>query len=612
MSGQDVKAVPASRRPSVTQAAGPAAKKRKVQPGGGHPRTGKPIVVAPEHAQMFGGKPMITQYIMTPAPPTAALSNTAYFPFIIERDGVGMIEEATLRFNIQFSTVGDVASTNNAILPVYQWFERIEYIDRMTGEEIGRVQGDVASWLINSMSQESLRSWGEMANVNVKTGQPYTRQIDTTGAPREQYYYWPLSKHWIDGAELDLNFLKNDLEIRFYPRGDIFLEPQAGLAAPCTVLLTELRLIAQTQMNPRGERLHMSDEKRMKVFQHNFLDWQRYVDYGRVMTNSTEYKFDLDQFHHDSAFLIIAFRKSSAATVGPTDAKATDLGGVSATENLFKFHALGDRATIDHENVHGRSLYGDGTPVDEQFFRKQISDELWNAEFAECNYLYLMPFSHDAHKALDGERDGFHRFRGHRERLAIRTSDVSVPTSWNLRAQNEDEVPSDWIGTTTNRLKVFYEGELVYASGLFDGTAAASPALFNAAAEINKSPAMRSKCCQIYLSSVGALTAGSIHNASNIVFELYDNAWQPKILLADAYKGTAVPIQQTPGEIGKWSITLSDNNGVQPPFTSRAPNGYVPGRRGFLPGTYDVNIYSGYYRHTFEQNGQIEVYQDHA
>ena len=276
------------------------ANKVRVVAAGKRSRTGQPISILPEHSQAVDGKVMYMQEVMAPAPPTTALSSTNYFSFMLESGSLSLIEDLTLRFDISFtSTRTAERPTDNAVLPVTQWFEKIEFIDRATNKEIVRYQGDILHAMLLTLGLEQRKAWAKLANFNPYTGNPVATQFETAssagvtaGAAANHYFYLPLVKTWLDGLDLDMDIMRHDLEMKFYPRGSIFLNAQT--AAPTVdadaitlgqetrffngsaATLTGIRAVAGSQMMSTSARLAHQAEKLTVTHQQNYLDWQKY------------------------------------------------------------------------------------------------------------------------------------------------------------------------------------------------------------------------------------------------------------------------------------------------------------------------------------------------
>ena len=64
------------------------------------------------------------------------------------------------------------------------------------------------------------------------------------------------------------------------------------------------------------------------VHKHNYVDTQQYVITGRTINASNKYEYDLDQFDHLSAALVVCIRATGAGnTLGTSQDYATLIDG---------------------------------------------------------------------------------------------------------------------------------------------------------------------------------------------------------------------------------------------------------------------------------------------
>lgn len=362
-------------------------------------RSAKRILMKPHHMVAYDGKQGYITETAQPAPSTTLLDGTSPYSFIIENDAVGLMRDAVFRFDIT-ATAGDCV-----LAPCTVWWDRVEYWDRHSNREIARYYGDTMHWMLWTFNQDTVRNWAPRVGMDPETGGPWRKRQTSVS----RYYYLPVPHSWLDAVELDLSILRGDLEIKFYPKGD----PKYSNNG-VTLSLNGIHLVSGTEMMSRQSRGAHVKSHMSNVMQHNFLDCQQYVDSGKTMTNSTKYTFNLDQFHHESAFLAIVLRDS------------TD--GVSNTAGVERnYYSIGAQGEIDHENVHGQSLLGQGTPVREDYLRAFVSSRLFqNNSYSRNNAVYIIPYTKDIQGALEGHIDGFHSFVGDRERIAITTGIASV------------------------------------------------------------------------------------------------------------------------------------------------------------------------------------------
>lgn len=143
---------------------------------------------------------------------------------------------------------------------------------------------------------------------------------------------------------------------------------------------------------------------------HNYLDTQQYIIPSRQMDPSTTYEFDLDQFDHNSAALVLQI----CGNAPPTN----NLNGSSGN-----FTTLRD-GTIDILGVSGDSMLGKGRAIKADYLKDIVVAQHWGTNFARQNNYYVIPFG-DIGKALHGIIDGSMQFDGSKARLQITT-----PAAW--------------------------------------------------------------------------------------------------------------------------------------------------------------------------------------
>ena len=525
-------------------------KRQKVSSTSKRHRSGQGIQVKPEHAVAYDGKQMYIQEVMTPAPAQQALRQTSQFSFIVENDAAGLIKDACLRFTIE-------SDADTKLMPVPLWFDRIEWYDRHTGREIARYHGDTMYWLLQTMPKDLLELCGEPVNFNPKTGKESTT-IQKAGAANRRYYYLPLPHVWLEGFQLDLSLLRGDLEVKFYPKGDT----KVLSTDPAIIDLHEIRWVGNSEMFSQLSRVSFRRSKALATQQHNYIDVQQYTDAGRVLQPSTAFTIDLDQFHHESAFLWVCLR-----------AGATGDNNI----NALRFQSLGPKATIDHENVHGRSLLGDGTPIDETYFRRMIGPNCFPHEFNNYNAIYCIPFSKDISSVFGGEIDGYHEFRGDRESLRITPDAAPVDSTFTLTA----------VGTQADADTIVAKYKGLPVSGLVTGAtllSALETLLNDHPLAIEDGVEFKITTADAKLSATAVIAVSVYERGTYHAAELAGQPWVKSKLF--------------------FTLEIVTSGGGA---TGYIPSAYTVGRQGFVGGTYQIDVYSMYYRHIQEHNGRLEV-----
>lgn len=548
----------------------PAYKRTKVQSTTRFAATGEPILLDSSHAVAIDGKKIYTTEIMSPAPSATVLSNNAPFSFIVENDSAGILQDCVLRFTIEVLAGG----FREAVLPPALWFDRIEWYDRHTGREIARRHGDIIHWLTLALGKDETELIEKACHFDSVTGgiNPVRHVVDEI-----KNYYLVLPHLWLEGFDLDLSILKGDLEIKFYPRGDIRATPATGVTgytgSAAQFLLREVRWIGGSELSSVVGRLQFREEKMRTTRQHNYFDVQQYVEAGKTITAGQEFTVNLDQFHHQSAALLFVLRSDTdVAANGPP---------------ALKYLSIGARGTIDHEGTHGRSLLGDGTPLDETYMRTFVTPQLFGSNISKHNAIYCIPFTKDMRGVLQGQIDGFHEFRGDRERLRILPGPAGTTSTYQLAF-------SGGVNLSNNTSRLLYRGEQWFVGNLQFVT------YQTLNYRLNQCPAVIRDNLMITITELagGGTGFAGVVSGGGLLTWLVDMKQRGTGLAAQFDETSArIEADRYPGTAG--SIQNMDY-GLLPSS---------PHTGGFLPpvGTVNITIYSIYYRHILESMGRLEV-----
>ena len=247
--------------------------------------------------------------------------------------------------------------------------------------------------------------------------------------------------------------------------------------------------------------------------------------------------------------------------------------------NALRYSSLGPKATIDHENVHGRSLLGAGTPIDEQYFRQFVGKMMWPHDYNTYNAVYCIPFSKDIQGALKGEVDGFHEFRGDRESLKIVTDQNPTETQFKLETDSKQSIG----------FVVSYKGASF--------TQAATGTLLSMEQALNNLPTVIEDGVEFRIDRSDEVAPAILCDYA-LVFDVFV---YERGSYAASLTGT-VKGQPWVKDICQFQIQSQD-----PLIGGYWPHTYIHGVQGFCAGTYDIHVYSAYYRHIQEHNGRIEV-----
>lgn len=280
---------------------------------------------------------------------------------------------------------------------------------------------------------------------------------------------------------------------------------------------------------------------------HYYLDIQQYVEVGRIMNNSTRYEFDLDQFNHLSAGLVAVIRRTGAANVDNGNQKYIDLYDGS----------------LDVTNSTGKSIYGGGREVPADYLRNIIAPKYVNSQYFGQVAMYPIIFG-DLNKALAGSVHGSHKFNGDKQRLVINT-----PPSAGVAA---NVVITQSAAADAGTATISYKGSQVQVD-------------FNAPA--NSIGVGVTRMQSFEREGLVATAVEDFSNANNVVITITKASGQPVYL-------------ESP-------ITVSSNltNAGSPVGLASV---WTPGSNGWVSGvSYDVTIYSLYFRSVHQENGRLET-----
>ena len=261
----------------------------------GRRKEGKLVAVKSYQATRYHHHKQVVTDVMSPAPNGLALTNGSQIKYFLEADAVRPIKSVTLRFHIRMDTADD------ELAPVPYWFDLIEIYDRHTGQQFSVAYNDTLFAFMNVIHQDQLEQWQDLANYDAQ-GFTRSRKVQKTGDTR--YYYLPLVASMFEGMHLDMTSISTDIEIRLHPiSGGPTIN---GVGTPVLLEVAGLYEVEMTdEINQRAHKSFLNSH----VPIHYYLDTQQYVETGVTMNASTKYEFDLDQFNHLSAALLVVIRR---------------------------------------------------------------------------------------------------------------------------------------------------------------------------------------------------------------------------------------------------------------------------------------------------------------
>lgn len=309
----------------------------------------------------------------------------------------------TIRFKIT-----ETGAATMILLPVYQWFQRIELWSKNgSGEELIREYGETFEEKnILSHSEEELKPLCDLVNRNARGLINYT--ASTHKASESKWYSLPLSDLL---AMINPNHqkIKGDLLIRFYCKNGIVA---SGSGVPS---LVDVNLVAEEEDLLVNGFDHADEHGKSLI--RGFHAYQYFepviVEETNTLTASTKYRLNLENITGAVAALTVRIRSSTAATA-------------SAVQ---KYVDLGPQSLFDVESNTGTSLWANGTAVFGDYLLRDLPRKYANNDFCNKNKLYIVPFCDNFVNAIvHGVNHGFMNFKeGAKNYLAI-TPDAN-PTS---------------------------------------------------------------------------------------------------------------------------------------------------------------------------------------
>jgi hypothetical protein len=150
--------------------------------------------------------------IMTSQVSANALTSGTQIKYFLEANTAYNIRKFTLRFQLTVANPIDLPN-------VPYWFDRIEFYDRSTNVEIGRIYNDVLNMWANRSDKDVLTSsYNRRLNQNNSYGVRGAEGIPITNTKAGTYYYYlPLNYCFMEGMDLNLYRLQGDIEIRMHP-----------------------------------------------------------------------------------------------------------------------------------------------------------------------------------------------------------------------------------------------------------------------------------------------------------------------------------------------------------------------------------------------------------
>jgi hypothetical protein len=279
---------------------------------------------------------------------------------------------------------------------------------------------------------------------------------------------------------------------------------------------------------------------------HHYLDVQQYIVPGEVLNASTQYEFDLDQFNHKSAALLCVIK--------PT-------GATNADNGRQQYMDLVD-GSVDVIGVSGDSLYGHGRNVKADYLRYIIAPQFVGSKFFNQAAVYPIIFG-DLGKALVGSVDGYHTFTGEKQRLQINTPALGSGSVVTITSNSIPDAGSYFVS---------YKGTVQRIP--YDATTAG---------------------IEVYINGIPTIVKDDLKVT---VVNSFDSGAPCTISI---FTKTGQPAEDVVKYFNVWTDATTAGTPVQ------VTENLVDGTSGWINGTYDVFIYSLYFRDIAQHHKEFVV-----
>lgn len=530
---------------------------KKLHVATGKKKDNKPVAIKHYQAERYSSRKCLTTDVCTPSPNELALVNGSMIKYFLENRSIQNIESVCFRFQIRMDDADDI------LTPTPYFFDRLEIYNRSTGQELTRIYADVLFQFMNILDQDHVEQWAELCNYD-STNYKRSSKVHKQGTTR--YYYLPLVASFFDGMHLDLSSFNYDLEFRFHPANGGPTTKNAG-----TPKLLEVACLLEedkpTHVSSKAHRQFLTRH----VTSHQYLDTQQYIETGRVMVPSTRYEFDLDQFDHVSAAIVVLIRPTN-----PTNQFNRFQEGIV---DLYD-------GQIDHLDVSGTSLYGDGRQVKADYLRKIIAPKYASSQFYGKLPYYPIMYG-DLSQAYHGSIHGSYKFDGSKQRLSIET-----PAQGNGYTRGVTFSAAPVSGSLQLNFKIkgdSYENYIIIIN--------ANKTQAEIQADVDN---LTSTYDNLYSTNLKFVVTGDSKGTGPVFFEAVNSSGQPYDLESLAINFGSNSLTDSEGAaVSVTTFTYPDGTGVK---------AYKAGW-GSVTQAYDVYIYSLYFRDIQQNGSKIETFE---
>lgn len=528
----------------------PSVTRHVLQKKGVDAKSGKPIVVPYSRVMEHAARRAVRTIQNAVSTSTGDLNSIKRVQFVVNENTAHLVKDCVLRFRISCS--GGTAR----LVPTPYLTTRVIFRDRGTDNDLQFVYPEVLMQYLASEQNQTLKQWGAKLGFNPRT--LWKGEVISAGESR--YLYLPLPAWWgAAGAHIDLSEdIAASQEIILETTGVPISDTISGSPV---ISLDELVLMADSEVPTQADKYAHQEVLAKSVPELQYLDSMQVTYPGQALVAGTQYNFKLDQLRHKSAAMLLALVPTNATMANFARMRYASLDGAGV-----------NAGTLDIIGPSGELLLGVGSSSPPAEYLRSIILPRWNSDIGGMQLpFYCIPFTTDLDEALRGALKGWFPFDG---------------SSFSIRFQT----PS----AGTNAVVSFVQSATADAGTLKLGWTDPVSGLTSFTNEL------------AFNSSAAALKSA---------FEALESVVQAKIFVTfnQAFSAGATVTMTITGLNGE-AVALGGN---LPLFVSKLTNTganttcaiseSTHGVPGFFAATYDVLIYSMYYRTIRKQPKRISV-----
>jgi len=360
---------------------------------------GKPTKMPNWMTEPTGGHTSYYSVSISPSAPTTAFSSGSSLIYDLEPSDAKEIKSIYLRLTISASG-GDVQ-----LPPASHLFERITLSsNRGIGDEFFRCYPiNVVLWYYMTMTTEQREQWLKLGNAHVEhfdnesldkywynNNSSYLRNGDSRD------FYIPIPMNLFQMGEIDLRHISQPIrfKIELASGSDVALSGAVG-----NLSLDAVDMIIQSHEETAGDEEIKHANKTAMSHSYIYLDTEQVCVNDKSQTAGSVTKYNLDSINGAVASLVVLI-KGSTNPVG---------------SDRFDYYEIGD-GSLDVETAFGKSLYGQGNPVKIGEIYKEFAEQ---TTAHPLQGVHLINYSENLKKAYAGGANGFQRYSGQKDVVAV-------------------------------------------------------------------------------------------------------------------------------------------------------------------------------------------------